>query len=121
LRWASEKVEELAQLSSRKERIALSAVKIETDAYPTLLPHRVQVTLISSFAKIKSGDELEEKMKQVLSKGNIKWSLDSVSNRPPMKVKKRGNQQIEALKYCRAVGHTTRNSFFIMAIGRRFG
>jgi D-alanine-D-alanine ligase len=98
LRWTSEKVEELAQLSSRKERIALSAVKIETDAYPTLLPHRVQVTLISSFAKIKSGDELEEKMKQVLSKGNIKWSLDSVSNRPPMKVKKRGNQQIETLK-----------------------
>lgn len=98
LRWAGTKVEELAQLSNRKERIALSAVKIETDAFPTLLPHRVQVTLISSFSKVKSGDELEEKIKQILGKGNIKWSLECVSNRPPMKVKKRGNMQIEALK-----------------------
>ncbi len=98
LRWAGTKIEELAQLSSRKERIALSAVKIETDAFPTLLPHRVQVTLISSFAKVKSGDELEEKMEQVLGKGNIKWSLECVSNRPPMKAKKKGNMQIKALK-----------------------
>ena len=78
--------------------MALSAVKIETDAFPTLLPHRVQVTLISSFSKVKSGDELEEKMKQILGKGDIKWSLECVSNMPPMKVKKRGNMQIEALK-----------------------
>ena len=98
LRWAGTKVEELAQLSNRKERMALSAVKIETDAFPTLLPHRVQVTLISSFSKVKSGDELEEKMKQILGKGDIKWSLECVSNMPPMKVKKRGNMQIEALK-----------------------
>jgi hypothetical protein len=98
LRWASLKVEELARLSSRKERIALSAVKVANDAFSMLLPHRVQVTLVSSFAKIKSGDELEEKMKQVLGKGDIKWSLDCVSNRPPMKVKKRGNLQIEALE-----------------------
>ena len=98
LRWAGTKIEELANLSSRKERVALSAVKIESDAYPMLLPHRVQVTLISSFAKIKSGDELEEKMNEVLGKGKIRWSLDCVSNRPPMKVKKKGNLQIEDLR-----------------------
>jgi D-alanine-D-alanine ligase len=99
LLWASAKVEELAQLSSRKKRVALSAINIETDAFPMLLPHRIQVTLISSFAKIKSCDELEEQMEQILgSKNNIKWSLDCVSNRPPMKVKKKGNLQVEALK-----------------------
>jgi D-alanine-D-alanine ligase len=99
LLWASSKVEELAQLSSRKKRVALSAINIETDAFPMLLPHRVQVTLISSFAKIKSSDELEEQMEQVLgSKNNIKWSLECVSNRPPMKVKKKDNLQVEALK-----------------------
>jgi D-alanine-D-alanine ligase len=98
LRWAGTKIEELANLSSRKERVALSAVKIESDAFPMLLPHRIQITLISSFAKIKSGDELEEKMNKVLGKGNIRWSLDCISNRPPMKVKKRGNLQIEALR-----------------------
>lgn len=98
LRWTGSKIEKLAQLTNRRDRVALSAVKVETDAFPMLLPHRVQVTLVSSFAIIKKGDELEEKMRQVLGTGNIKWSLECVSNRPPMKVKKKGNQQIEIFK-----------------------
>ena len=98
LRWASARVEELAELSNRRERIALSAVKFETDAYPMLLPHRVQVTLISSFAKIKSGDELEEKMQAILRNTNIKWSLDCISNRPPMKGRKKDSIQTAALR-----------------------
>jgi D-alanine-D-alanine ligase len=98
IRWTGQKIEELAKLSNRRERVALSAQKIETDAYPMLLPHRVQATLISSYAKIKSGDELEEKMKNILSEGKIKWSLECVSNRPPMKVKKKHNVQLEELQ-----------------------
>ncbi|KPK24923.1 MAG: hypothetical protein AMJ61_13160 [Desulfobacterales bacterium SG8_35_2] len=98
LRWTGLKIEELARLSNRRERVALSAQKIETDAYPMLLPHRAETTLISSFAKIKSGDELEERMKNILADGKIKWSMDCISNRPPMKVKKRGNLQLVALQ-----------------------
>ena len=36
-------------------------------------------------------------MKQVLGKGKVRWSLDCISNRPPMKVKKKDNLQIDAL------------------------
>jgi D-alanine-D-alanine ligase len=98
LRWVGAKVEELAQLTNRRERIAVSAVDIETEAYPMLLPHRVKVTLFSSFAKIKTGDELENRMEQILGKNNIKWSLNCISNRPPMKVKKTNNPQLDSLK-----------------------
>jgi D-alanine-D-alanine ligase len=98
LRWANTKIEELARLTNRRERIAVSAMNIETYAYPMLLPHRINATLYSSFAKIKSADELEDKIRQILGKGGIKWSLDCISNRPPMKVKKTNNLQLDSLK-----------------------
>ena len=98
LLWAAKKTDALAKLSSRREKIALSAVNIETDAYPMLLPHRVRITLLSSFATIKAGDRLEDQMKKTLGKGRIKWSLECIANRPPMKTKKRSNSQIESLR-----------------------
>ncbi|MBW2466080.1 MAG: ATP-grasp domain-containing protein, partial [Deltaproteobacteria bacterium] len=98
LRWVNTKMEEIAQLANRRERIAVSAVNIETDAYPMLLPHRVKVTIYSSFAKIKSGDELENRLEKILDKGSIKWSLNCISNRPPMKVKKNNNPQLDTLE-----------------------
>ena len=98
LRWVGVKMEELAQLTNRRERVAVSAIDIESEAFPMLLPHRVKVTLYSSFAKIKTGDELESRMEKILGKGSIKWSLNCISNRPPMKAKKKNNPQIETLK-----------------------
>jgi len=98
LLWAAQKTEALAKLSNRREKIALSAVNIDTDAYPMLLPHRVRITLLSSFATIRDGDRLEKEMKNVLGRGRIKWSLECVANRPPMKTKKRGNTQIGSMQ-----------------------
>ena len=98
LLWVAKKIEEFASLSNRREKIALSAVNIETDTYPMLLPHRARITLLSSFATIKAGDRLEEEMKDILGKNKIKWSLECVSNRPPMKTKKAGNDLISSLQ-----------------------
>jgi len=91
LRWVNRKLEELANLSNRRERIALSTVKIETQAYPMLLPHRVQATLLASYPTKKAGDLLEEKIREILSKPKVKWTLETVSDRPPMKTRKKGN------------------------------
>jgi len=98
LLWAAEKIEALAKLTKRREKVAVSAVNIETDAYPMLLPHRVRITLLSSFATITAGDNLENKMKQILGKSRVKWSLECVANRPPMKTKKKDNLQLSSLK-----------------------
>lgn len=98
LLWAAKKIDELAKLTNRREKVALSPVSIETDAYPMLLPHRVRITFLSSFSTIKKGDKLESELKNILGKGRIKWSLECVSNRPPMKTKKTGNTLINSLQ-----------------------
>jgi D-alanine-D-alanine ligase len=97
IRWVNQKLEELANLSNRRERIALSTVNIETQAFPMLLPHRVQATLLASYPTKKAGDLLEEEIRKILSKPKVKWTLETVSDRPPMKTRKKGNPLLEEL------------------------
>jgi len=99
LSWVAEKIEALAKLTHRRNKTALSAVNIKTDGYPMLLPHRARIMILSSFPSVKAGDRLEEEMKNILGRGKIKWSLECVSNRPPMKTKKRGNRLISSLQH----------------------
>jgi D-alanine-D-alanine ligase len=94
-RWVNHKLELLAGLSSRRERIALAAVDVKTDSYPMLLPHRVTVSLLSSFPTKKAGDELEAKIRQTLGRSTVKWSLEMVSDRPPMKTRQKNNPLFE--------------------------
>lgn len=94
LRWVIQKIEQLAALSSRKERIAVAAAEIQTYSFPMLLPHHVQATLLTSYPTQKAGNELDEKIRQTIGKSNIKWNLEMVSNRPPMKTGKRDNRLV---------------------------
>ena len=95
LNWVMQKVEKLTSLSSRKSRIAIAATEIRTDSFPMLLPHRVQVTLMTSYPTIKAGNELDEHIKETLGKSKIKWNLEMVSNRPPMMTRKNKNELID--------------------------
>jgi len=85
LLWLSEKLSELSRLSSRKDHIALSAVDIKTESFPMLLPHRVTTTLVLNYLNPKLADATEERMKETLDKNELRWSLEKVSERPPMK------------------------------------
>jgi D-alanine-D-alanine ligase len=96
-RWMNSKLEEIANLSNRRERIALSTVKLETQAFPMLLPHRVQATLLTSYPTKKAGDLLEEEIRKIFSKPKIKWTLETISDRPPMKTRKKDNRLLEGL------------------------
>lgn len=98
LRWTNEKLVKLADLSSRKHRLALSAVDIKTEAYPMLLPHRVNVTLLASYPTKKAGEALHTKIKETLAGSKFNWNLETVSERPPMKAKKTNNSVLEALE-----------------------
>ncbi|MDH3347985.1 MAG: ATP-grasp domain-containing protein [Desulfobulbaceae bacterium] len=98
LRWVMQKVEQLTDLTVKKDRVAVAATEIQTDSFPMLLPHRVQVTLMTSYPTQKAGNELDEKIKQTLGKANIKWNLEMFSNRPPMRTKKRKNALVDGLK-----------------------
>lgn len=85
LLWFCEQLQKLSELSSRKDRIALSAVDIKTDAFPMLLPHRVTANLMLSYPDPKVADGIEEKMKEILSIKGLKCELERISDRPPMK------------------------------------
>ncbi len=85
LLWLSEKLSELSRLSSRKDHVALSAVDVKTDSFPMLLPHRVTTTLVLNYLDPILADTTEERMKETLDKNELRWSLEKVSERPPMK------------------------------------
>ena len=85
LLWFCEKLRELSDLSSRKDRIALSAVDIKTDVFPMLLPHRVTANLMLSYPDPEVARGIEEKMKEILTLKGLKCKLERFSDRPPMR------------------------------------
>ena len=98
LRVTMQKIEDISRLSSRKHRIAVSMVDIKANSFPMLLPHQIRITLLTSFPTKKAGDELEEQMNSILETfKKIKWSLELISDRPPMKTRKTKNPLLDSL------------------------
>ncbi|MCK4659015.1 MAG: ATP-grasp domain-containing protein [Phycisphaerae bacterium] len=93
LRWVWNKLEEFAHLTSRKQRLSVSAVDIQAEKLPMLLPHRVTATILVTFPDAKAADEVEQKMRAGLGKQRLRWELQEISNRPPMK-ERRGNLRL---------------------------
>lgn len=75
-------LEDVSRFSNRKERLAVSAVDVRSDAYPRLLPHRVTATLQVSFPNLRAAEQLEQRITDVLSKAKAELAL--LSDRPPM-------------------------------------
>lgn len=88
LLWTSQKLSEIARLSSRKERIAVSTMGIQSDRFPMLLPHRVHTSLLLNYLDTKRANESELKIKEILKGSRFKISLELISDRPPMKERK---------------------------------
>ena len=95
LRWVCAKIEELSRLSSRKDRVAIAASDIKPTAFPMLLPHRVLVKLLVSYSDEKRADLLENEMRNILGQGGVKWELEMISQRPPLKLRKENRQLFE--------------------------
>lgn len=93
LHWVCAKIEKLARLSSRKDRVAVAASNIKTTSFPMLLPHRIAVTLLLSYPEQRLAEAVEKQMRDILGKGEAKWELEMLSDRPPMKPS-RGNQRL---------------------------
>ncbi|MHC4699280.1 MAG: ATP-grasp domain-containing protein [Planctomycetota bacterium] len=98
LRWICAKIGELGQLSSKKDRIAVAASDLKTTSFPMLLPHRVEVTILLSYGETRLADSAEENMRQILGKGPAKWTLEMLSDRPPMGRSRRNQKLAKNLK-----------------------
>jgi len=85
LNWLCSKAGEIARLSSKKERIAITIVDIKSEAYPLLLPHSVVATLLMSFPDSKRADELESQVREILDRDGPGFNLTLIADRPPMK------------------------------------
>jgi D-alanine-D-alanine ligase len=86
LLWFNEKLVELSRFSSRKDRLAVSAVDVKTDSFPMQLPHRIEAVLVVSYFQTETADRVEAAMKDILLKGNgPKRELKKISDRPPMR------------------------------------
>jgi D-alanine-D-alanine ligase len=93
VRWCIDKLTKLTNLSSRKDRLALGVVDIETESFRITLPHRVVVTLVLSYFDPKLADDTEENIYTILGKKTVRWSLEKISERPPMR-QRRGNVRL---------------------------
>jgi len=91
LRWTCEKLGQIAQLTSREERMAVEASEVKTTHYPLLLPHQVEVILLVSYVDPDRVEAIEGEIRDILGKGGVRWELELLSDRPPMPNRK-GNR-----------------------------
>jgi hypothetical protein len=57
------------------------------------LPHRVEVTIVTTFPNEKAATALEREMREIMGRGELRWQLDLVSDRPAMP-ERRGNTRL---------------------------
>lgn len=93
LTWFSPRIERLSQLSDPKRRIAVGVSEVKTDAYPQLLPHRIQAKIQVSYPDAKAVVEVEAQMREVLGERGPRWILEQVADRPPLSDRK-GNRRL---------------------------
>lgn len=97
LQWLAARTMEMATLKSSKKRLAASIVDIKCDSFPLLLPHRVTATLLTSFPSKTAGDALEKSIRDILGKNGLKWHLELISDRPPLRHRKINNELFNSL------------------------
>ncbi len=92
-RWASSKIKAFSELSSQEKRLSIAAVDVHTSSYPLMLPHRVTAMILMTYTNLKSANEAEEQMRNLLKKSEFSWELDLIADRPPLK-KRRINTKL---------------------------
>lgn len=100
-RWASGKLEGFAEMTSRKKRLSVSAIDVQTEQLFMLLPHRVTCTLLMTYLDPKAADAAEEEMRTMLARegrNGPRWQLKPISDRPPMKERRHNLQLARAFE-----------------------
>jgi D-alanine-D-alanine ligase len=96
-RWTCQKLEEFAKLSSKPKRVSVSTVDLKTEAFPLLLPHRVQATLLMTYLDPAEANRMEEDIRELAGKKEYRWQLQLASDRPPMNERRRNETLVKRL------------------------
>lgn len=84
LPWFGEKIGELTDLSSGKERVSVSVLDMQTSRFPERLPHKLRAKLLVTYPSEAHADAREERIREILAPGGVRWALECLTHRPPM-------------------------------------
>ena len=62
-----------------------------------LLPHRVSARLLVTYPEKTLAEDLEQKMRSILTKDGVRWELELISDRPPLKERRGGQRLLRSL------------------------
>jgi D-alanine-D-alanine ligase len=83
LRWTWTKLEEIAQLTDRSQRISVSTVELHTEHMPMHLPHRVAAVIAITYPDAEDAEALHKRIRAILGRKGPKWELELLTDRPP--------------------------------------
>jgi hypothetical protein len=93
-----DKLQQCTALTSRKDRVAVATLDLKTTHMPMLLPHLLAATLLVSYPDEKVGDEIERRLEEILTHKGLKFQLDRLSLRAPMKERRANTRLAKALE-----------------------
>jgi D-alanine-D-alanine ligase len=93
LLWLSRKLQDIAPLSSRKNRISVSVTDLRTEGFPMLLPHRITSNLLVTYADSDIADSTEKAVRDAFGRRGPRWDLELIADRPPM-IESRANRRL---------------------------
>jgi D-alanine-D-alanine ligase len=98
LAWAFDKLQQCANLTSKKERIAVSTLELRTAHMPMLLPHQVMATLLVSYPDERAADRIEGQIREILTGKGVSCKLELLSTRPPMNERRATRRLAKAIE-----------------------
>ena len=98
LRWTWGKLDEMAEMTSSKARLAVEVLDIESERHPMMAPHRVSATIMVTYFNVKDAERVERRMKEIMGRRGRRWTLTLLSDRPPMKERTPGLRLAKAIE-----------------------
>ena len=83
-RWTIERLERIAQLTSRNRSVSVSILDLSTEAHALHLPHRVTAGLLVTYRDVAQAAEVDKEIRTILGRGGCRWELATDWDRPPM-------------------------------------
>ncbi len=99
VRWTGARLDKLARLTSHKEYLSVSVLDLHTRSFDMLQPHEVNATLALTYLDRRKADRTEKEMRAILeNKGTPRWTLELLSDRPPMRERQRDTALAKSLQ-----------------------
>jgi D-alanine-D-alanine ligase len=98
IRWSCQRIAALSKLSSRADRIAVAITGLSSESFQGMLPHRAKARVLLSYLDNAAADKTQQEIREILREGHYRVSLEEVSNRPPMRKRKKNEPLVRAMK-----------------------